>query len=153
MHWQLDWALLEHDDHRKLQAYVKALNKLYVEQPALHEVDFSWEGFQWIDLHDVDNSVVSFVRRAKDPNDFVVIVANFTPVIREIYRVGVPRAGFYRELLNSDAASFGGANLGNAAGLTSEPTPWQDQQHSVVLTLPPLAVVFLKPYKEAPSSA
>jgi len=80
-------------------------------------------------------------------------VANFTPVPREGYRVGVPAPGFYRELLNSDAACFGGGNLGNAGGRNSEPTPWQGQQHSILLTVPPLAVVFLKPEKEAPSSA
>ena len=151
--WQLDWALLDHDYHRKIQAYVKALNKLYIEEPALYEVDFSWEGFQWIDFHDVDQSVVSFIRRASDPSDFVLTVANFTPVPREGYRVGVPAPGFYRELLNSDAACFGGGNLGNAGGRYSEPTPWQGQQHSILLTVPPLAVVFLKPDKEAPSSA
>ena len=151
--WQLDWALLDHDYHRKIQAYVKALNKLYIEQPALYEVDFSWEGFQWIDFHDVDQSVVSFLRRARDPSDFVLMVANFTPVPREGYRLGVPAPGFYRELLNSDAACFGGGNLGNAGGRYSEPTPWQGQQHSVLLTVPPLAVVFLKPDKEVPSSA
>ncbi len=145
--WQLDWALLDHDDHRKIQAYVKALNKLYIEEPALHEVDFSWEGFQWIDFHDVDQSVVSFIRRASDPGDFVLTVANFTPVPREGYRVGAPAAGFYRELLNSDAACFGGGNLGNAGGRHSEPAPWQGQQHSILLTVPPLAVVFLKPDK------
>ena len=94
---------LDNDSHRNLQEYAKALNRLYVEQSALHQVDFSWEGFQWIDLHDVDNSIVSFVRRARDPNDFVVVVANFTPVPREGYRVGVPAPGFYRELLNSDS--------------------------------------------------
>src|SRR5260370_31094094 len=98
---QVDWMLLVFDSHRHLQDYVKALNRLYVAQPALHEVDFSWEGFQWIDFHDVDNSIVSFLRRAKDPDDFIVVVANFTPVPREGYRVGVPAAGFYRELLNS----------------------------------------------------
>ncbi len=91
--WQLDWALLDHDDHRKIQAYVKALNKLYIEEPALYEVDFSWEGFQWIDFHDVDQSVVSFIRRASDPSDFVLTVANFTPAPREGYRVGVPQQG------------------------------------------------------------
>ena len=89
--WQLDWVLLDHDYHRKIQAYVKALNQLYIEQPALYEVDFSWEGFQWIDFHDVDQSVVSFVRRASDPSDFVLTVANFTPVPREGYRL-VPSA-------------------------------------------------------------
>ena len=147
-HWQLDWTLLDHDFHRKLQAYVKALNKLYVEQPALHQVDFSWEGFQWIDFHDVDNSIVSFVRRARDPDDFMVVLANFTPVPREGYRVGVPAPGFYRELLNSDSTCYGGSNVGNSGGLPSEPTPWQGQPHSILLTVPPLAVVFFKPDRE-----
>jgi 1,4-alpha-glucan branching enzyme len=143
--WQLDFELLSFVSHRNLQEYVKALNKLYVEQPALHQVDFSWEGFQWIDLHDVDNSIVSFVRRARDPNDFVVVLANFTPVPREGYRMGVPAPGFYRELLNSDSTYYGGSNVGNAGGLPSEPTPWQGQPHSILLTAPPLAVVFFKP--------
>ena len=91
--WQLDWPLLDHEYHRKLQDFVRSLNKLYAGQPALHEVDMSWEGFQWIDFHDVDQSVVSFVRRARDPNDFIVVAANFTPVPREGYRLGVPGAG------------------------------------------------------------
>ena len=150
--WQLDWTLLDHDYHRNIQAYVKALNKFYIEEPALYEVDFSWEGFQWIDFHDVDQSVVSFIRRASDPSAFVLTVANFTPVPREGYRLGVPAPGFYRELLNSDAACFGGGDLGNAGGRHSEPAPWQGRQHSILLTVPPLAVVFLKPDKEAPSS-
>ena len=143
--WQLDWTLLDHDFHRKMQAYVKALNKLYVEQPALHQVDFSWEGFQWIDFHDVDDGIVSFVRRARDPDDFMVVLANFTPVPREGYRVGVPAPGFYRELLNSDSALYGGGNMGNSGGRHSEPTPWQGQLHSILLTAPPLAVVYFKP--------
>jgi 1,4-alpha-glucan branching enzyme len=92
----------------------------------------------------VDNSIVSFLRRAKDPNDFVVVVANFTPVPREGYRLGVPDAGFYRELLNSDSAFFGGGNMGNAGGVPSEPLAWQGRPHSVMITVPPLAVVFLK---------
>ena len=93
-------------DRRRLppqnEAYVKALNKLYVEQPALHQVDFSGEGFQWIDFHDVDQGVVSFLRRAHDPADIILAAANFTPVPREGYRLGVPGPGFYSELLNSD---------------------------------------------------
>jgi 1,4-alpha-glucan branching enzyme len=124
---------------------VKALNKLYVEQPALHQIDMSWEGFQWIDFHDVDQSVVSFIRKANDPNDFVVVAANFTPVPREGYRLGVPAPGFYRELLNSDSSHYGGGNVGNFGGRQSEPMPWQGQQHSITLTVPPLGVVFLKP--------
>ena len=114
-------------------------------QPALHQVDFSWEGYQWIDFHDVDNTILSFMRRARDASDFVIVVANFTPVPREGYRVGVPKAGFYREILNSDAACFGGSNLGNAGGLPSDPMPWQGQPHSILLTVPPLAVVYFKP--------
>ncbi|MGB7916001.1 MAG: alpha amylase C-terminal domain-containing protein, partial [Rhodomicrobium sp.] len=149
--WELDWRLTDNDPHRNLQAYVKALNKLYVEQPALHQMDFSWEGFHWIDFHDVDNSIVSFVRRAKDPNDYIVVLANFTPVPRHGYRVGVPAPGFYRELLNSDSIRYGGSNVGNSGGLHSEPTPWQGQPHSILLTVPPLAVVFFKPDGEEES--
>jgi 1,4-alpha-glucan branching enzyme len=143
--WELDWRLIDYDPHRTLQAYVKALNKLYVEEPALHQVDFSWEGFHWIDFHDVDNSIVSFVRRARDPNDYIVVLANFTPVPRQGYRVGVPAPGFYREVLNGDWTRYGGGNVGNSGGLHSEPTPWQGQPHSILLTAPPLAVVFFKP--------
>ncbi|MBZ5618441.1 MAG: 1,4-alpha-glucan branching protein GlgB [Acidobacteriia bacterium] len=141
---EVDSLLLYFDSHRQIQEYVRALNKLYVSQPALHQVDFTWDGFQWIDFRDVDNSVVSFLRHARDPNDFVVVVANFTPVPREGYRLGVPAAGFYRELLNSDSRYFGGADIGNAGGTPSEPTPWQGHPHSLVITVPPLAVVFFK---------
>ena len=142
---EIDWLLLLFDSHRDIQDYVRALNTLYVAEPALHQVDFSWEGFQWIDFHDVDNSVVSFVRRAKDPSDFILVVANFTPVPREGYRVGVPADGFYRELLNSDSSYFGGGNMGNAGGIPAEPVPWQGQANSIMMTVPPLAVVFFKP--------
>jgi 1,4-alpha-glucan branching enzyme len=145
---QVDWTLLNYDSHRDLQEYVKALNKLHVEQSALHQVDFGGEGFQWIDFHDVDNSIVSFLRRAKDADDFVVVLANFTPVPREGYRLGVPSPGFYRELLNSDSVYYGGSNMGNTGGLLSEPTPWQGLPHSILVTAPPLAVVFFKPHKE-----
>jgi 1,4-alpha-glucan branching enzyme len=143
--WELDWMLLDHQSHRLLREYVKALNRLYLSEPALYQVDFSWEGFQWVDLHDADNSIISFLRRACDSNDLVVIVANFTPVPREGYRAGVPAAGFYRELMNSDSAGFGGSNIGNAGGVPSEPTPWQGQPHSIVITAPPLAVLYFKP--------
>jgi 1,4-alpha-glucan branching enzyme len=149
--WQIDWVLLNFNAHREMQDYVRTLNRLYAAQPPLHEMDFSWKGFQWIDFHDVDNSIVSFLRRARDPDDFIVVIANFTPVPRYGYRVGVPVAGFYRELLNSDWADYGGGNMGNAEGLPSEPTPWQGQPHSILVTVPPLAIVFLKPdQKESP---
>jgi 1,4-alpha-glucan branching enzyme len=147
---QVDSVLLYFDSHRQIQDYVRALNKLYVSQPALYEVDFAWNGFQWIDFRDVDNSIVSFLRRARDPGDFLVVVANFTPVPRDGYRLGVPERGFYRELLNSDSRYYGGGDIGNFGGVPSEPTPWQGFPHSVVITVPPLAVVFFKP--ERPDS-
>ncbi len=146
---QLDWNLLDFDAHRKLQQLVRDLNRLYQAEPALHQVDFSWEGFQWIDLHDVDQSAVTFLRRAKadDPAaaECVVVAANFTPVPREGYRVGVPVPGFYKELLNSDADAYGGSNMGNQGGLPADEIPWQGQPYSLLITLPPLAVVFFKP--------
>jgi 1,4-alpha-glucan branching enzyme len=145
----LDWNLLDYPIHRKLQHFVRDLNHLYQAEPALHEVDFGWEGFQWIDLHDVDQSALSFVRRAKaeDPlvAEFVVVAANFTPVPREGYRVGVPAPGFYRELLNSDSEAYGGSNMGNRGGLPADAIPWQGQPYSILITLPPLAVVYFKP--------
>ena len=141
---QVEWLLLYFDSHKQIREYVRALNELYVSQPALHQVDFSWEGFEWIDFHDVDDSIVSFLRRARDPNDFVVVVANFTPVPRYGYRLGVPAPGFYRELLNSDSRYYGGGDIGNNGGLLSQPTPWQGRAHSILVTIPPLAVVFFK---------
>ncbi len=145
----LDWNLLDFPMHRKLQTYVKDLNHLYQAERALYEVDFGWEGFQWIDLHDVDQSAISFLRRAKaeDPAvaEFMVVAANFTPVPREGYRVGVPAPGFYRELLNSDSDAYGGSNMGNKGGLPADAIPWQGQPYSILITLPPLGVVYFKP--------
>src|SRR4029077_18143243 len=107
-----------------------------------------WEGFQWIDLHDVDQSALSFLRRAKadDPAtaESVIVAANFTPVPREGYRVGVPEPGFYRELLNSDSDAYGGSNMGNKGGLPADAIPLQGQPYSLLITLPPLAVAFFK---------
>ena len=142
----LDWRLLGMGlYHRGLQTLVRDLNRLYRGMPALHQVDFDPAGFQWIDCSDSEQSVVVFVRRAKDPSDYVVFVCNFTPVPRSGYRVGVPGAGFYRQLLNTDAEVYGGSNVGNAGGAWAEPVAWQGQPHSLVLTLPPLATVILKP--------
>ena len=150
----LDWNLLDYPLHRKLQGYVRDLNRLYTTEAALHEVDFSWEGFQWIDLHDVDQSALSFLRRAKaaDPAnaETVVVAANFTPIPREGYRVGVPAPGFYRELLNSDSEAYGGSNVGNKGGLPADAIPWQGQPNSILITLPPLAVVYFKLETKAP---
>ncbi len=140
---ELEWSLLEHALHRGLQAYVKALNQLYRTHPALHEVDFSWEGFQWLECDDAARSVLSFVRRSRDAAESVVVVANFTPVPRENYQVGVPAAGRYVELLNSDAAEFGGSDVRNRAALVAKPAAVNGQTHAVTVTLPPLGILVL----------
>ena len=135
------WELLEFELHRKLQAFAGALNRFYREQPALYQVDFHHSGFEWVDFHDVDNSVIAFLRRAENPEDFVLFCCNFTPVPRLGYRFGVPAGGFYREVLNSDSALFGGSNVGNAGGVLSEPVACHGHPQSIRITLPPLAVV------------
>ncbi len=142
----LDWHLLDAGPyHRGVQRLVRDLNRLHGSEPALHELDFDPAGFAWIDGSDWEQSVVSFVRRARNADDVVIVVCNFTPVARRGYRVGVPRPGFYRELVNTDADVYGGSNVGNAGGVSSAATPWQGQPHSIMLTLPPLGVTFLKP--------
>jgi 1,4-alpha-glucan branching enzyme len=142
----LDWHLLESGPyHGGLQRLVRDLNRLHRSEPALHELDSDPAGFQWIDGSDWEQSVVSFVRRARRSSESVVVCCNFTPVPRPGYRLGVPRPGFYREQLNTDAGVYGGSNIGNAGGAWAEPLPWQGQPHSLVVTLPPLAVLFLKP--------
>ena len=141
---QLDWQLLQWDSHKGLQSLVRDMNRLYASTPALHEVDFRPEGFEWIDIHDVDNSIISFMRRGKSPKDFLVCVFNFTPVVRRGYHVGVPEPGLYREALNSDSAFYGGSNVGNIGGVASKPVPWNGRPYSVDLTLPPLGALFLR---------
>jgi 1,4-alpha-glucan branching enzyme len=140
----LDWHVLDEPAHDGLRRFVQALNWYYRAEPALHECDFSPAGFRWIDCTDNENSVVSFVRRAKDPKDAVLMVFNFTPVPRADYRVGVRERGFYAELLNSDSALFGGTDVGNAGGVESEPTPAHGFEHSIRLMVPPLGCLLLK---------
>jgi 1,4-alpha-glucan branching enzyme len=111
----------------------------------LHQVDFDPVGFQWIDCNDWQGSIVSFLRRARDPEDFLVVVSNFTPVVRQGYRIGVPRGGFYRELLNTDSEIYGGTNVGNAGGVMAEAIPHHGQPYSVQVTAPPLAALVLRP--------
>ncbi len=139
----LDWQLLEINWHQGVQHLMGDLGKLYTGTPALHDLDFSHEGFAWIDCHDADQSIISYQRRARD-GSCVLVLLNFTPVPREGYRIGVPQAGKYQEVLNSDAACYGGSNLGNGAGLQSDDQPWMGYPHSVVVTLPPLAGLILK---------
>ncbi len=144
----LEWDLLESEAHRGVQRLIAGLNRLYAAEPALHEVDFDWRGFEWIDCHDADSSVLTFLRRARNPEDFLVVVLNFTPVVREDYRVGVPAAGFYREILNTDSAYFWGSNVGNAGGVQAEAVAWNGRPYSLCLRLPPLAAVIFKPGRD-----
>jgi 1,4-alpha-glucan branching enzyme len=141
----LQWHLLDLAPHRGLQQYVADLNRLYQSEPALYQVDFDWQGFQWIDLHDSDNSTLTYIRYAQDKNDLVVCACNFTPIPRAEYRMGVPRAGLYKELLNSDSEIYGGSNMGNGGSVQADPIPWHDQPFSLLVTLPPLSVIFFKP--------
>jgi 1,4-alpha-glucan branching enzyme len=142
----LDWHLLDlGPGHRGVQRLVADLNRLYRSERALHELDTEPSGFAWMDCHDADASVVSFVRHGRDTGDLVLCVFNFTPVPRPGYRVGVPRPGFYAERLNSDSQHYGGSDIGNAGGVLSEPIPCHGQPHSVSLTLPPLAALVLTP--------
>jgi 1,4-alpha-glucan branching enzyme len=142
----LDWQLLAEGPHHKgLQGLVRDLNRLYQCRPALHEVDFDPHGFEWIDCHDWQGGIVSFLRRGRNPDDFIVVVCNFTPVPRHDYRIGVPTDGYYLELLNSDATIYGGSNLGNGGGVAAEPIPEHGRPFSLLLTLPPLAGLILKP--------
>lgn len=141
----LDWHLLDYPSHAGVQRWLADLNRVYREQPALHEIDFNWRGFEWVDCSDVDASVLTFLRRGQRPEEVVLVACNFTPVPRFNYRVGVPVDGFWQELLNSDAQEYGGSGLGNAGGLQADPWPHHGRPFSLNLTLPPLAVVFLKP--------
>jgi 1,4-alpha-glucan branching enzyme len=139
----LDWYLLDVHWHRGVQKLVQDLNHLYRDTPALHELDFSPEGFAWIDCHDADQSIIIYQRRACD-GSHVIVALNFTPVQREGYRIGSPHGGRYREILNSNAAIYGGSNTGNGEGLNAEDTSWMGYPHSLVVTLPPLAGIILK---------
>lgn len=138
----LDWYVLDYPVHQGIKALVRDLNRLYHIMPALHQHDFEWQGFEWIDCHDADQSVISFLRRGDQ--DFVIVVVNFTPVPRYDYRIGVPAPGVYREIFNSDSQFYGGSNMGNGARLpVAEPIPWMGRPYSIALTVPPLAgIVF-----------
>jgi 1,4-alpha-glucan branching enzyme len=141
----LDWHLVEHwPMHAQIQAWTRDLNHLYRREPALYQQDFSPEGFEWIEANDAEQSVVSYLRFAEDRRDFLVIVINFTPLPRHDYRIGVPEAGYYREILNSDAEPYGGGNVGNMGGVQSDPVFSHRYPHSLRLTLPPLGIVVLK---------
>jgi len=143
----LDWHLLEPPSdphHAQLRDFLRDLNRLYQKEPAVSELDNDPEGFSWIDCHDSDNSVISFMRRSKKEGDTLVFICNFTPVPRHGYRLGVPYEGEYFELINSDAERYGGSGLENKQPMPSGPIYWQSCPHSILLTLPPLSTVVLK---------
>ena len=139
----LDWHLLGQPKHDGLRRLVQHLNYIYKSEPALWQQDDSFEGFEWIDFHDADNSVVSFIRKSRD-GEKVVFVVNATPIVRPDYRLGVPAAGFYREIINTDAETYGGGNVGNYGGVQSEGHQWMGREHSILIQLPPLATVAFK---------
>ena len=144
---QLDWPLLEYPMHAGLQRWVRDLNHFYKNERAASELDFDPAGFQWLDADDAWNSVLSYVRRARGADDDVeelVVICNFTPMIRRNYRVGVPHIGFWREVLNSDSSLYGGSDVGNLGGVHTVPVPFHGRPHSINLTLPPLGILVLK---------
>ncbi|MRD72539.1 1,4-alpha-glucan branching protein GlgB [Rhodocyclus tenuis] len=139
---ELDWALLGEARHVGVLRVLRDLNGVYRERPAMHELDFDAAGFAWIDCHDADHSVLSWLRRARDGR-FVVVVCNFTPQVREHYRIGVPQPGDYAELINTDSAFYGGSNVGNGGRVSAVPGDWMHLPASLSLTLPPLACLVL----------
>ena len=143
----LDWNLLDFPSHRGVHKFLADVNALYQREPALHEVEFDWSGFEWLEVHDADSSVLAFVRRARQSADFLIVVCNFTPMLRHDYRVGVPERCFYSEILNSDSSFYGGSNAGNGGGVLADPVPWSGRQFSLRLTLPPLSVSIFKPHR------
>ena len=147
----LDWGVLEHESHAGIVKWVSDLNRLYRAEPALHERDCDAEGFRWVDCNDAEKSLISFTRRGRSTDDIVLVVCNFTPVTRENYRLGVPRGGYWKEVLNSDAAEYWGQGFGNMGGVEAAPVPSHGLPHTLVMTLPPLSVVFFK--SEAPSES
>jgi len=151
--WQheesLEWQILQYPQHAGLQRWVADLNRCLRAQAALHEKDFSGDGFEWVDFQDWEESVVSFLRRGRRDEETVLVVCNFTPVPRRNYTVGVPQGGRWEEILNSDAALYGGSGMGNLGGVEAVPVSAHGRAHSLMLTLPPLAVLYLRPARAA----
>ncbi len=141
----LEWHVLQYPVHRGMQLWVEQLNRLYREQPALHELDTEPAGFEWLDANDSENSTLSFLRKGRSEREQILVVCNFTPVPREKFRIGVPLGGWWRELLNSDSRDYAGSDLGNGGGAMAEDKESHGRPFSLSLTVPPLAVVFFKP--------
>ncbi len=149
----MEWHVENQPFHSGVQKWLADLNRAYQAEPALHELDFSPEGFEWIDYQDAQNTTLSFIRKTRAGREFVLAVFNFTPVLRRNYRVGVPRGGFWREFLNSDAKEYGGSGQGNSGGLHAETVKWHHRPCSLPLTLPPLAALFFVSREPAGSDA
>jgi 1,4-alpha-glucan branching enzyme len=145
---ELEWRLLDKPDFRGIQQWVKDLNYTLRRYPALYERDFSQDGFRWVDCTDWQKSVVAFLREGEKKGNPVLAVANFTPVPRDHYRIGVPQDGFWTEILNSDAVIYGGAGLGNTGGMEAEPIPCHGHGWSLPLVLPPLSIVVFAAHRE-----
>jgi 1,4-alpha-glucan branching enzyme len=141
----LDWHLLQYPLQGGLHRCVSDLHRVYRSEPALFQVDFNWQGFDWLESHDNENSVFAFLRRGVAPDDVVVVVSNWTPVPRYGYRVGVPTGGPWREIFNTDSSLYAGGNIGNNGLVWADDQPWAGRPHSLNLTIPPLGAVYLKP--------
>ncbi len=131
--------------HKKMHDFVKDLNHLYLSEPALYEVDFHYEGFEWIDCNDTEHSIVSFIRKGKDWRDMLIFVCNFTPAVHDNYRIGAPVDVAYVEIFNSDSEKYGGSNVLNCNVIKSENLSYHQKPYSMVLKIPPLATVILRP--------
>ncbi|MEA4847217.1 MAG: 1,4-alpha-glucan branching protein GlgB [Clostridiaceae bacterium] len=141
----LDWMLLDYEMHRRLQNYVRALNHTYTKEPALWELDHEFEGFEWIDADNCKQSIIVFMRKGKKPEDTVIIICNFTPVVYEGYKIGVPYNCSYFEIFNSDRLEYGGSDCSNTAAFRAVKQKWHDRQYFIQIKVPPLAAVYLKP--------
>jgi 1,4-alpha-glucan branching enzyme len=151
----MEWHSLQYPTHQGVQQWVRDLNHLYREAHALYDMDFDSQGFEWMDFHDWENSVICFLRKGKRPSDIILAVLNLTPISRKDYIVGVPKGGFWRELLNSDGKEYGGSGLGNSGGVEASPIPCKGKEFSLSLILPPLAIILFKwePPKPKPEPA
>jgi 1,4-alpha-glucan branching enzyme len=141
----VDWHLLQYPLQSGLQRCLADIQRVYRSHPALYQVDFDWQGFEWLESHDNENSVFAFLRRGREPQDIMVVVCNFTPVPRYGYRVGVPTGGPWREVLNTDSSLYSGSNVGNGGMVWALDEGWAGQPHSVCLTIPPLGAIYLRP--------
>jgi 1,4-alpha-glucan branching enzyme len=140
----LEWHLLQYPSHYGVWKWVRDLNHLYRNEPALHELDFDQAGFEWVDFSDQDQSIISFIRKGTAQNEAILVIFNCTPVPRYAYRVGVSEGGWWNEVLNSDAADYGGTGYGNLGGVDAPPIPAHGRPYSLLLTLPPLGALVFK---------